>query len=578
MADKSIGELIAATQITESDLFVLEQSGTAKKLTGQIFVTWLTHYADGHGGIQSLEKTSTTGTNPVVDTYTITYADATTSQFTVTNGKKGDTGARTYVWIRYSESMPTADSDMSTSPDNYIGIYVGLSATAPAHYTDYVWSRFKGETGDAATLETPTITYQEGDYYDTVPQGTWHNSPPAVAAGKYLWTKVVLNFNTGDPVTYYSVARYGVDGEGSPGSSLPIMDGIASVGTANAYSREDHVHPVRKPYSDIFNQAQIIGHRANSIATLNEFLRKGIRFVEADIRITSDNVGILSHDNTFQVGGTTYTISTMTYSAIVNTGASFDTLDSLLNNCKRNNVALYLDIKNGTTTNITSIYELVRDWGMLDKTVFGTISANAQVVSVLTSLNKNLIFDYVGGNNSTVDAAISALNPCGLIFMHYDVGSSLPTQTIKNAVEYAHTKGVKSYVWTVDSSSVSDAYFNIGIDQVMSNTLDDAKDGWSRIVKKTYSFDNVVIGANTSLIFRQDISATGLTLLGLTSARIEDGSGFTPGTDAGSGWSYMISQGADFETNECVVRIGNLNTTKPLKLQVIVTALYGTNA
>lgn len=35
----------------------------------------------------------------------------------------------------------------------------------------------------------------------------------------------------------------GQDGQGSPGSATPQMDGTASAGTANAYSRQDHVHP-----------------------------------------------------------------------------------------------------------------------------------------------------------------------------------------------------------------------------------------------------------------------------------------------------------------------------------------------
>ena len=69
MADKSIGELVAATGVTQTDLFVLEQSGTAKKLTGQILENWLVSFADGHGGIQSIAKLSTSGLS---DTYRIT--------------------------------------------------------------------------------------------------------------------------------------------------------------------------------------------------------------------------------------------------------------------------------------------------------------------------------------------------------------------------------------------------------------------------------------------------------------------------------------------------------------------------
>ena len=42
MADKQINELTQATQITDADLFVLEQNGTAKKLPGETLLDYLT--------------------------------------------------------------------------------------------------------------------------------------------------------------------------------------------------------------------------------------------------------------------------------------------------------------------------------------------------------------------------------------------------------------------------------------------------------------------------------------------------------------------------------------------------------
>ena len=62
MADKQISDLVAATSVQTSDLFVLEQSGTAKKLTGQILINFLTAIADGHGGIAAITWT-TSGTS-----------------------------------------------------------------------------------------------------------------------------------------------------------------------------------------------------------------------------------------------------------------------------------------------------------------------------------------------------------------------------------------------------------------------------------------------------------------------------------------------------------------------------------
>ena len=221
MADKAISQLNAATSVNSLDLFVLEQSGEAKKLTGQILENWLVSFADGHGGIQSISKTSTTGTNPVIDTYTIVYADETTSTFTVTNGIKGDTGAQTYVWIKYSENYPTADSDMSSSPDNWMGIYAGTASTAPAHYTDYVWFEIKGETGEtgaAATITAATVGYQQSDSGAVVPEGSWTTTVPSPVAGKFLWTRIQIQFNTGSPITAYSVSRYGIDGTGAVSS------------------------------------------------------------------------------------------------------------------------------------------------------------------------------------------------------------------------------------------------------------------------------------------------------------------------------------------------------------------------
>ena len=245
MADKAIGQLNSATSINSVDLFVLEQNGEAKKLTGQILENWLVSYADGHGGIQSIAKTSTSGTNPVVDTYTITLADTTTATFTVTNGVKGDTGAQTYVYIKYASAQPTQDSDMGSSPDDYIGIYVGLASTAPTHYTDYTWFQWKGDTGDEAVLETNAVTYQTSASGTTVPTGTWVDTPPYVTPGQYLWTRIILEWNNGSPVTFYTVSRYGIDGAGSPGTATPLADNTAgSVGTSESFSREDHRHPL----------------------------------------------------------------------------------------------------------------------------------------------------------------------------------------------------------------------------------------------------------------------------------------------------------------------------------------------
>ena len=254
MADKSVGELIAAQSVTPTDLFVLEQNGTAKKLTGQILENWLVSFADGHGGIRSIDPVGTsglvdtyritlsdtttydfavtngrgikswakTGTSGLVDTYKMTLDDGTSLTYTVTNGAKGDKGDNAYTWVKYASQQPTAAShSMGDIPDAWMGIYTGTLAAAPTDWTQYKWYRVRGDqgaTGAPATLTGRSVTYMASDSGTVVPSGSWSSDVPTVTQGRYLWTRVVLTFNTGSPVTSYSVSRFGIDGSGAVSS------------------------------------------------------------------------------------------------------------------------------------------------------------------------------------------------------------------------------------------------------------------------------------------------------------------------------------------------------------------------
>lgn len=176
MANKTIGQLTEATSVQTEDLFVLEQTGTAKKLTGQTLINDLTAALDGHGGIASIELTGKVG---IVSTYTITFADTTTATFIVTDGvtftptvsadgviswtnngeeenpqsvsikgDRGTDGTSAYVWIRWASNEPTSDADIGTIPDDWMGVYSGDASTAPTAYTAYQWYEVKGSKGE----------------------------------------------------------------------------------------------------------------------------------------------------------------------------------------------------------------------------------------------------------------------------------------------------------------------------------------------------------------------------------------------------------------------------------------------
>ncbi len=84
IVDKAISDLTQATQITGDDLFVLEQSGTAKKLKGETLLNFVT-----------LSVVSVTVTTlPAGSSATATYDKSTgTLALGIPQGSKGDTGA-----------------------------------------------------------------------------------------------------------------------------------------------------------------------------------------------------------------------------------------------------------------------------------------------------------------------------------------------------------------------------------------------------------------------------------------------------------------------------------------------------
>ena len=306
MADKSIAELdFAPGSVNDSNtLFVVSQNGAAYKLTGAAFYAAMAAIYNAHGSIRSVEKTSTSG---IVDTYTITFGDGTTTTFDVSNGNGiasitnywkasssgssvpsswsttresmtstnkylwhyqhivytdgtsydttktvigvyGDKGNASYVWIRYASEMPTSDADIGSVPDKWIGIYSGTSSSAPTHYTDYAWFEIKGETGDPATLDgdNSSVTYCVGPSDGTQPTGPWVDTiPTPITAGDYLWTKTTIKFNSGNAITLYTYSRQGRDGSGSPATSVPLADSTnGSVGTSDLFARADHRHPL----------------------------------------------------------------------------------------------------------------------------------------------------------------------------------------------------------------------------------------------------------------------------------------------------------------------------------------------
>lgn len=273
MADKRISDLTAATSVQSNDLFVLEQSGAAKKLTGQILVNDLATALDGHGGIDSISYTppvspsldgtltitmadessysltvkngrgisgitwvdSGTAGDGQTHTGTISYNDGTTSSVTFQDGVKGEQGQQTYVWFKWAQDYPTQDSDMQNNAGPYIGIYSGTSSTAPTTYTSYVWYQYKGAKGDTGSaVESIEKTSTSGlvDTYTVYVTGNTPIDTFNVTNGKGIVSFVQTSGTHAAGTTDTYTITYN-DGDTSTISVYNGANGLGSVSTVS---------------------------------------------------------------------------------------------------------------------------------------------------------------------------------------------------------------------------------------------------------------------------------------------------------------------------------------------------------
>lgn len=131
-------------------------------------------------------------------------------------------------------------------------------------YVDSGYSSI-GTTGPAPTLTATSYQYANSNSGTTVPT-SWSNTRPATAPGTWAWTKTTLTFGTSGSTTVYTCAYQGNDGTGAPGTSTPLMDGTAAVGTATAFAREDHVHPADTAKQDKITASGLLKGNGSAVS------------------------------------------------------------------------------------------------------------------------------------------------------------------------------------------------------------------------------------------------------------------------------------------------------------------------
>lgn len=212
MADSAIGSLPAIEIMQNADLFVLEQNGEAKKMSGE----QLSAYIDRQiTSVTVVERAAT-------ETYTATY-----------NRNTGE------LIIGIPRGVGIASI---TNPEVF-----GLSKT----YT-IIWDK----PASASVATEKEFTVKDGNGIVSIQ--AIDDDHPHGGLDHYR-----INFDEGSPFDFY--VYNGQDGYGTPGDATPLMDGTASAGVDNMYSRQDHVHP-----TDTSRQRKLLEVTVNITASETE--------------------------------------------------------------------------------------------------------------------------------------------------------------------------------------------------------------------------------------------------------------------------------------------------------------------
>ena len=135
-------------------------------------------------------------------------------------GKDGKDGATTYFHIKYSSvANPTSSSQISETPDTYIGTYVDFTSDDSTDPKKYTWYRFQGLQGKQGEKGIPgengangETTYFHIKYSDDGGKTFTANNGETI--GAYMGTCV--DFEVNDPITVDSYSWARIKGDQGP--------------------------------------------------------------------------------------------------------------------------------------------------------------------------------------------------------------------------------------------------------------------------------------------------------------------------------------------------------------------------
>lgn len=149
-------------------------------------------------------------------------------------GTNGENGQTSYLHIKYSDDGKTFTANNGETPGVYMGVYVDFIQADSSVFSDYTWSKIKGQDGqdgkDGKGVRIVDVLYYLSTSSSSLVGGSWLTTPPAWVNGKYMWSKTKVTYTDNTTSETSPVCITGSKGsDGTNGSDGEDGRGISSI-------------------------------------------------------------------------------------------------------------------------------------------------------------------------------------------------------------------------------------------------------------------------------------------------------------------------------------------------------------
>lgn len=147
-------------------------------------------------------------------------------------GVNGEDGKTSYLHIKYSNDGQTFTDNNGETSGEWIGQYTDFEKNDSNVFSDYKWSKIKGEQGeqgepgkDGKGVQSVDVLYYLSSSSTSLSGGSWSTNSPTWVDGKYVWSKTKVVYTDGSSIETNPACITG--GKGSTGDNGRGVSSIA---------------------------------------------------------------------------------------------------------------------------------------------------------------------------------------------------------------------------------------------------------------------------------------------------------------------------------------------------------------